>query len=319
MTSSETPPGNLRIDLCICTFRRPELADALRSLASLRVREGWGLRVVVADNDDVPSACELVTGIRSDLPFPIVYIHCPAANISIARNACLEAADGDFLAFLDDDETASPDWLWELMATADATGADAVLGPVRAHYQDDAPRWMRDGDFHSTLPVWVRGDILTGYTCNVLLRRASRPIAGRRFSLARGRSGGEDTEYFTRLHEAGGTIAFAPNAWVHEPVPAARAQLSWLARRRFRSGQTHGHLLDAKASPIILGKNVALAGAKALYCFVAAGAFVFSPRLRNRYALRGIMHAGVVSGLAGLRELQQYGDVAPKQEAGIGS
>jgi len=62
-----------------------------------------------------------------------------------------------------------------------------------------------------------------------------------------------------------------------------------------------------------------LAGAKAVYCFAAASALVFSPRLRNRYALRGVMHVGVVSGLAGLRELQQYGDVAPKQEAGIGT
>lgn len=319
MIASETPPSDLRIDLCICTFRRPELADALRSLTSLHVREGWRVRVVVADNDDVPSARELVTGIRSELPFPVVYVHCPAANISIARNACLEVADGDFLAFLDDDETASPDWLSELVATAYSTGADAVLGPVRAHYRNDAPRWMRDGDFHSTLPVWVRGDIRTGYTCNVLLRRASRRVAGRRFSLARGRSGGEDTEYFTRLHEAGGKIAFAPKAWVHEPVPAARARFSWLARRRFRSGQTHGHLLDGKTSAIGLGKHVTLAGAKALYCFAAAGALALSPRLRNRYALRGVMHAGVVSGLAGLRELQQYGDVAPKQEAGIGT
>lgn len=319
MSPSETRPSESRIDICVCTFRRPELADALRSLASLDVPEGWHVRVVVADNDDVPSARGLVDAIRSELPFPVVYIHCPAANISIARNACLDAADGDFLAFLDDDETASPDWLSELVATADGTGADAVLGPVRAHYRNDAPRWMRDGDFHSTSPVWVRGDIRTGYTCNVLLRRASRSVAGRRFSLARGRSGGEDTEYFTRLREAGGRIAFAPNAWVHEPVPTARARLSWLARRRFRSGQTHGHLLGGKASTIGVGKHVGLAGAKALYCFAAAGALVFSPRLRNRYALRGIMHVGVVSGLAGLRELQQYGDVAPKQEAGIGT
>jgi succinoglycan biosynthesis protein ExoM len=319
MSQPESSPAELRIDICICTFRRPELADALRSLASLRFPGGWHMRIVVADNDEVPSARELVAKIQPELPFRVAYVHCPAANISIARNACLEAAEGDFLAFLDDDETASPDWLSELVTTAEATGADAVLGPVRAHYRDDAPRWMREGDFHSTSPVWVGGDIRTGYTCNVLLRRGSQRVAGRRFSLARGRSGGEDTEYFTRLHEAGGKIAFAPNAWVHEPVPAARARLSWLARRRFRSGQTHGHLLDGKTTAIGLGKHIALAGAKALYCFAVAGTVVFSPRLRNRYALRGLMHVGVVSGLAGLRELQQYGDVAAKQEAGIGT
>lgn len=319
MNRSDNSPETVRIDICVCTFRRPELADTLRSLASLDVAAHWWVRVVVADNDAVPSARGVVDAMRSAVPFPIAYVHCPGANISIARNACLEAADGDFLAFLDDDETAAPEWLAELVATAQTTGADAVLGPVRAHYRADAPRWMREGDFHSTLPVWVRGDIITGYTCNVLLDRSSRSVSGRRFSLARGRTGGEDTEYFAGLHKSGGKIAFAPKAWVHEPVPADRARISWLARRRFRSGQTHGHLIDVKASSVGMGKQLVLAGAKATYCFLAAGAMVFSAGLRNRYALRGIMHVGVVSGLAGVRELQQYGDVAPKQGAGIGT
>ncbi|WP_163535897.1 glycosyltransferase, partial [Klebsiella pneumoniae] len=76
----------------------------------------------------------------------------------------LDASAAGFVAFIDDDETASPGWLVELLAMADATGAAAVLGPVRAHYHADAPDWMRKGDFHSTLPVWVQGEIRTGYT-----------------------------------------------------------------------------------------------------------------------------------------------------------
>lgn len=319
MSQSSTPRTELRLDICVCTFRRPELADALRSLASLDVRQGWRVRVVVADNDVTPSARELVRAVQSELPFPVLYVHCPAANISIARNACLDAADGDFLAFLDDDETAKPEWLAELLITAQSTGADAVLGPVQAHYDDRAPGWMRRGDFHSTFPVWVNGEIRTGYTCNVLLRRTSRLVAACRFSLARGRTGGEDTEFFTHLYASGGRIAFAPEAWVEELVPALRARFAWLARRRFRFGQTHGHLLDVKVSPAGVGGQVALAGAKASYCFLAAGATALVPHLRNRYALRGIMHVGVISGLLGVRELQQYGDVAEKQGAGIGT
>jgi succinoglycan biosynthesis protein ExoM len=144
-------------------------------------------------------------------------------------------------------------------------------------------------------------------------------VAGRRFSLARGRSGGEDTEYFTRVHLAGGTIAYAPGAWVEEVVPPGRARLSWLVSRRFRAGQTHGHLLGGRGSAVVTGKNVVLAGAKASYCFLAAGLAAFSAPRRNRYALRGIMHVGVIGGLAGLRELQQYGGTAAEQGAGIGT
>ncbi|RVC59295.1 glycosyltransferase family 2 protein, partial [Mesorhizobium sp. M4B.F.Ca.ET.088.02.2.1] len=230
--------GNTRsIDICVCTFRRPELADTLRSIAAMDRPARFEIGVVVADNDDQPSAQPLVKALAQELKLPIRYRHAPARNISIARNACLDASVSDLVAFIDDDETASVRWLAELVATAAASGATAVLGPVRARYGSDAPAWMRKGDFHSTLPVWVRGEIRTGYTCNVLLRTSEASLRGRRFSLARGQTGGEDTEFFDTMVRDGGRIAFAPDALVEEVVPHARAAFDWLRRRRFRFGQ----------------------------------------------------------------------------------
>lgn len=311
--SKHNAVGEIRIDICVCTYRREELGATLRSLAQLTLPENCHICVIVADNDFEPSAKERVTKTASDLPFEVRYIHSPAANISIARNACLDATTGDYVAFIDDDETASESWIAHLLATALDTGADAVLGPVQASYRADAPRWMSKGDFHSTVPVWVRGEIHTGYTCNVLLRRSSIFAGNRRFSLALGRSGGEDTQYFTELHEAGGKISFAPEAWVFEPVPQARAKFSWLCKRRFRVGQTHGRMLMNRAAGPKLAGQVALAGAKAGFSLSVAIASAFSATRRNRWFLRGIMHMGVVSGLIGIREIQQYGEIAVVQ------
>jgi succinoglycan biosynthesis protein ExoM len=295
----------IKVDIAVCTYRRSELDQTLLSLAVLAVPMGVAVRIIVADNDATASARERVDAMRSAVPFEIVYVHCPASNISIARNACLDAAGGHFLAFIDDDETASEEWLAELLATADETGADAVLGPVHAVYSNSAPSWMRSGDFHSTRPVWVGGRIVTGYTCNVLLRRNALSLLGRRFNLALGRSGGEDTEFFTHMEKAGGRIAFARDAWVLEPVPEKRAALGWLAKRRFRFGQTHGRLLQEQAAPRM--KKVLVAASKAAFCFGAAVVCAFMPVKRYRYGLRGIMHSGVVSGLMGVREIEQYG------------
>jgi succinoglycan biosynthesis protein ExoM len=301
------------IDICVCTFRRPELADTLRSIAAMDMPEDFDVRVIVADNDDAPTAQPLVTMLAKELKPPIIYRHAPARNISIARNACLDASTSDFVAFIDDDETASSQWLVELVAVAEADGATVVLGPVRALYRPDAPRWMRKGDFHSTLPVWVGGEIRTGYTCNVLLRMGDESLRGRRFSLARGQTGGEDTEFFDQMVKAGGWIAFAPEAWVDEVVPSARAAFDWLGRRRFRVGQTHGHLLGRNARGLALVKEVGLASAKAAYCFASAIPVAISPVRRNRSVLRGIMHVGVVSGLVGVRELRLYGQPSPRE------
>lgn len=297
----------IRIDIGVCTYRRPELAETLRSLGELAVPENAVLRIIVADNDDSPSAKARLDALRSLVPHEIVYVHCPASNISIARNACLDNATGDFLAFIDDDEVASADWLVRLIETAEMTGADAVLGPVKAVYGTDAPGWMQRGDFHSTFPVFVGAQIITGYTCNVLLRLAAPSLAGRRFNLALGRSGGEDTEFFTHMHRMGGKIAYAPAAWVEEPVPAKRAAFSWLAKRKFRFGQTHGRLIDAKSGLIAKLRQVSVATAKCGYCALSGALRAFSPVRRNRYVLRACMHAGVVVGLLGVREIEQYG------------
>ncbi|WP_426229141.1 glycosyltransferase [Pararhizobium sp. DWP3-4] len=297
----------IRIDIGVCTYRRPELEQTLASLAKLTVPGNAEIRIIVADNDDAPSAKGRVDASRASVPHEIVYVHCPSSNISIARNACLDKAEGDFLAFIDDDETASQDWIAKLIETAQATAADAVLGPVKATYGKDAPGWMRRGDFHSTFPVWVGGQIITGYTCNVLLRLAAPSLSGRRFNLALGRSGGEDTEFFTHMHRMGGKIAYAPAAWVEEPVPAKRAAFSWLAKRKFRFGQTHGRLIDAGTGAAGKIRALALAAAKSGFCALAGVILFFSPVHRNRYALRASMHAGVVVGLLGVREIEQYG------------
>lgn len=305
-----TEPHNSKtVDIGICTYRRPALVATLLSLFELEVPEGVTVRLIVADNDEEPSAKASVDRLRETSPFEIAYVHCPKSNISIARNACLSESRADYLAFIDDDETAPPHWLAALMEKAGETGADVVLGPVTAVYRENAPGWMKRGDFHSTVPVWVNGEIITGYTCNTLLKMDAPSVKDRRFALALGQSGGEDTHFFSHLHASGGRIVFAQKAVLSEPVPENRARFMWLAKRRFRSGQTHGRVLAEKKPGARRVMQVLKAGSKVLYCAVIAALNGFNAVRRNRYALRGALHLGSVSGAFGVREIRQYGAV----------
>ena len=292
------------IDICICTFRRPFLAETLRSVAGLDTGD-HAIRVIIADNDHTPSAQALVEAMRDALPFEIIYVHAPAANICVARNACLDHAGADFVAFVDDDELVTPGWILALVDRAETSDAAAVLGPVRALYAADAPGWMREGDFHSTLPVFVGGTIRTGYTCNVLIRW-SAPYNALRFDLALGKSGGEDTVFFYQLAALGGTIDYAPDALVEEPVPAERASMAWLMRRRLRFGQTHGTQQAGSRA-----KALAVVGAKIAYCGTMTALTSFSPVRRRQNWLRAVLHVGVAGGILGLRQAHHYGQSAP--------
>jgi succinoglycan biosynthesis protein ExoM len=295
-----------QVDVGVCTYRRPAVAETLASLARQSLPPGVKLGVVVADNDVEPSAEGRVRAAAAAHGLDVTYVHAPARNICIARNACLDAATGDWLAFLDDDETASPGWLAALLEEARRGDWDAVLGPVKAVYGADAPAWLAAGDFHSTAPVEVEGRILKGYAGNVLIRRSAIAARGLRFDLALGRQGGEDDDFFYRLTDAGGTIGFAPQAVAFEPVPPARASLGWLLKRSFRTGQTHGaRLMDRHRGAARLAQ-IGVAGAKGGACIAGAAASAFSPRARSRWLVRGSLHAGVMARLAGLRELQLY-------------
>ncbi|SEK87519.1 succinoglycan biosynthesis protein ExoM [Roseovarius azorensis] len=306
-----TPPINDCIEVCVCTYRRPQLRITLETLAALRAPDGFTLSVLVIDNDATPSARPLVDSIAETFPLPLRHVHCPEGNISIARNGALDHCRARYLAFIDDDEIASPDWLCALVEELRHTNADVVLGPVDAVYDETAPSWMRNLAIHSTRPVWVRGIIRAGYTCNVIIDRQAPAVRGRRFDPALGKTGGEDSLFFTEIQEAGGRIGYSERALVLEDVTPERLAYSWLLRRRLRMGQTHGRLLRRKIGTGRFLGNLAAALAKATYCFGAAVLGGYDTTRRNAALLRGALHIGVLMGLTGMRELELYGAGQP--------
>ncbi|MEL6643469.1 MAG: glycosyltransferase family 2 protein [Pseudomonadota bacterium] len=303
-----------RVDICVCTFQRPGVTQTLASLMALDVPDGCDARILVIDNDVHPSAKAPVEAFAARAPLPVRYVHCPAGNISIARNGALHASDARFIAFIDDDEQAEPHWLAALLKRRAVSGAAVVLGPVEPRFEATAPNWVRRAGLHQTRPVWREGEIRTGYTCNVLIDREHPALAGRRFDVRLGQSGGEDTDFFSGAHSAGARIAYAEDALVTEAVPPERTRFRWLARRRYRMGQTHAHVLTER-----LGHprwtSLPLAASKALACGMLALATLPIAHRRNVALLRATLHMGVVAGLVGHRGLRLYGFAKPASGA----
>lgn len=289
-----------RIDVCICTFRRESVAAAIESVARQVLPPDITVRIIVADNDVEPSARERVAATAGRLRADVRYVHAPAGNISVARNACLAASDSGWFAFIDDDEVAAPDWLARLLAARG--GADVVFGAALARYGRDAPDWMVRADFHSNVISGAKR-VKTGHTCNVLIRRGC--VEEVRFDPALGVAGGEDTVFFYELRLRGARLAAAPEAKVHETVTPERARLAWVLRRQFRSGQTHAHL-TARFHPLQLAPTAALAAVKSAYSAVMAALLAPFPMRRMRNLARAVFHLGVVVRAAGGRFYAEY-------------
>lgn len=233
---SNTP----HVAICVATYRRPE---GLRKLLdSLNILTFTGtvprITVVVVDND----AWSRLIAADVRVGYPCIYRIEPHRGLAAVRNACLDAApsDADFVAFIDDDEWAAPEWLDALLAMQRETDADIVQGVVLPDYPRKPPRWMRSGRYHEVGPFENGQALGHGASGNVLIRRSAIAETGARFHADFNATGGEDVDFFHHLLQRGSRIIAASNAVAYEDVPHERMTLAWILRRRFRTGHTLG-------------------------------------------------------------------------------
>lgn len=228
------------VSIVIPTQRRPgPLTAAARSAFAQAGVDPAGLELVVVDNDQAPSAQPVVAQLAAEAPFPVIYVHEPAAGVANARNAAMATARGGLIAFLDDDEEAPSGWLAALLAAQARHQADVVFGPVRARAPAEVgPHRAYLEDFFSRKGPAAEGVIDHYYGCgDSLLVRASLPDPVRPFSTLRNHIGGEDDMLFGQMQAAGKRFAWAPDAWVWEDPAPERLSLGYTIRRAFAYGQ----------------------------------------------------------------------------------
>lgn len=220
------PPPAVSVSVVICTRDRPE--ELTRCLASLGRCEPPASEVIVVDNAPRTDAT-----VRAAHAFPNVrYVREDRPGLSHARNAGIEAATGEVIAFTDDDVELAEDWIARLAAPftdpevacvtglvlpADLSGEAACLfefgiggfGHVlrRRRFDRDYLRtdWWRPPD------VWKMGA-----GANMAMRRSAFAEVGL-FDprLGAGAAGcSEDSELWFRLLRAGHVCQYDPAAVV---------------------------------------------------------------------------------------------------------
>ena len=225
------------ISVCICTYKRPHLLDRLLDELGRQRTEGrFSCSIVVADNDRLRSAEPVVRNFATRSGTPIRYCVEPQQNIALARNRALVNASGEFVAFIDDDEFPTDRWLLTLFDACSEYNVDGVLGPVKPHFDHDAPKWVINGRFYDrpTYPTGFIIDARKGRTGNVLLRRQifgddTQPF--RREFLT-----GEDQDFFRRMIDKGRVFVWCNEAVAYEVVPPIRCQRKFMLKRALLRG-----------------------------------------------------------------------------------
>ena len=273
-----------RVAICVCTCQRQKmLGFCLRSLNRLRVPEDVEVYVIVIDNDPDCSACEAAAFSTSASPHPSLYLREPRRGISFARNAALDAAHAmgmDWIAFIDDDEVADPDWIAALMAP-EYRHVPVLMGRQILIYPDPRPFWSVEREKREQ----PQGrQLKTAYTNNVRFSIALVE-AGLRFNEGLGLMGGEDNEFFSAARQAGFEIRQTQRAITYETVHPERLTYRAQAGRAYwcaasdlrRTVVERGRVRAALAKGHTVPLNLIIGMAEILVSplFVVAGARAF--------------------------------------------
>lgn len=230
------------ISVVILTAKRPEKLK--NCLLSLEKQVFDDFEVILIDNDPSTETESII----HELSLEVRLIDNPGApSYAEARNKGIEAANGEFIAFIDDDCVADPAWLLHLSESAPEV--DAIGGLVLPLKNLPFPDWW-EGNLNWLVGLSVPGLLSSAspgknypQTANMMIRRKILlkerfQELGGGFSQKRSRryAGREDVELWRRLRLKGRRCAIEPKAVVYHDIPIERLRFPYLLRRAFNDG-----------------------------------------------------------------------------------
>ncbi len=238
-----------RTSIVICAYTELRWADIGRAIESARTQTAPPLELIlVIDHNEA-----LARRARAAWPDITIVDSSGPRGLSGARNTGVEAAAGEIVAFLDDDATAAPEWLAELVSPYDHAAVVATGGYAEAAWDAGRPGWFPPefdwvvGCSYVGLPRG-RARVRNPIGSTMSFRRAAVLEAGG-FHADVGRvgtqpTGGEETELcirIRRLHPEAGVI-HVPAARIRHRVPAARGTFAYFRSRCFQEGRSKARI-----------------------------------------------------------------------------
>ncbi len=233
------------ISVVICAYteaRWQELLDAIESLKS----QSLAPREIIVVIDHNPALFERVARAVEGV---VVIENGQARGLSGARNSGIARAQGDVIAFMDEDAIAAPDCLAHLSQGFSDPRVLGVGGASFPVWSKNNPGWLPE-EFY-----WVVGCSYKGLAqstrvvrnligCNMAFRRlVFDEIGGFRIGIGRigtNPVGCEETELCIRAgqHWKNGIFLFEPLAFVHHRVTEERTHFRYFLQRCYAEGNS---------------------------------------------------------------------------------
>lgn len=258
----------MKITIVLCTYNRCQiLGKALESLAASQVPSSVEWEGLVVDNNSQDRTREVVEDFCSRYPGRFRYLFEPRPGKSYALNTGIREAQGDVLAFVDDDVTVETAWLQNLTGSLGDEQWSGTGGRILPAWNCPPPRWIPVGKRYGLAPLAMfdlgpdAGPLTEPpFGANMAFRRkVFEKYHGFRTDLGP-RPGSEirneDTEFGRRLLVAGERLRYEPAAVVHHHVSENRLRKAYFLAWWFGKGRADAREFQNN-SPYLLCSFVA--------------------------------------------------------------
>lgn len=234
--------------IALCTHNHADrLERTLADLAQLQPpRAPWELLII--DNGCSDGTAELLA--RQVWPggWEVRVVREEKLGLSNARNRAIGEARGEYVIFMDDDETVDPDWLRAYERLIMDKHPDACGGRICVLFEDRRPPWLTD-ELVAFLGEVNRAEEIAALTephtffhgGNFGIRKTVYDSIGG-FDAMLGRkgtvnTGGEEVDFYRRLLAAGLKVWWTPEAIIHHRIQAAKLNRSYFLDLHYRQGR----------------------------------------------------------------------------------
>jgi glycosyltransferase involved in cell wall biosynthesis len=232
-----------RVSIVICAYTEDRWPELVAAIDSLRRQTMPPQEIILVIDHNQP----LLIHAREQLSDVVVIENRQPRGLSGARNSGIAVADGDVIAFMDEDATAGSDWLERLTRCYDSDKVLGVGGVIEPVWLTGRPAWF-PSEFDWVVGCTYRGmpettsRVRNLIGCNMSFRReVFQQVGGFRSGIGRVGArpvGCEETELCIRLnqHRPQGMLLYEPRACVLHRVPRTRSSWRYFIARCYSEG-----------------------------------------------------------------------------------
>lgn len=229
-----------KVSVIVCTYNPKMKGHLLECIDSLK-KQTYPVEIICIVDGNKDYWMEL----REELNITKLYNNPQNMGLSYSRNTGVRQAEGDVVAFIDDDAVAEVDWIEKIIEPYEngAVASGGILAPL---WSDKKPKWFPEefywmvGATHKGFPE-EKTEVRNTFGSNLSFKKdVFDSVSGFREDYGmkgKGQLQGGETELCDRVRKKYGKgVIYNPDAVVYHKVFKHRTKLSFLIKRALWQG-----------------------------------------------------------------------------------